>query len=60
MNNNEVDTQVVKKRGRKRKEECVLVPIVEDEIKPTQKKRGRKPKGGKIDTKKVESGRSCP
>ena len=48
MNNNEVDTQVVKKRGRKRKEECVLVPIVEDEIKPTQKKRGRKPKGGKI------------
>jgi len=48
MDNNEVLTPVVKKRGRKRKEECVLVPITEEQTKPPQKKRGRKPKGGKI------------
>jgi hypothetical protein len=49
MDNNQISTPV-KKRGRKRKEECILVPITETpDIPPSgPKKRGRKPKGGKI------------
>lgn len=56
MNNNESIAPVVKKRGRKRKEDCVLVPIIEEENKPAPKKRGRKPKGGKI----MEKGDAMP
>jgi hypothetical protein len=48
MENTIIDKPAPKKRGRKRKEECVLVPKDTPEEKPVQKKRGRKPKGGKI------------
>ena len=57
MDNNQIPMPV-KKRGRKRKEECVLVPIIDNENTPVPapKKRGRKPKGGKI----MAKGESIP